>query len=100
MFITRDGKLADRRSFTLVNAEGADEEEIFERFVAEYYSTSPTVPTELIVPPAVHETEALSAFLEGLRGTKWRCGRPSGATSTGCRRWRTRTRLWLWLTSG
>jgi len=70
VFITRDGKLADRRSFTLVNAEGADEEEIFERFVAEYYSTSPTVPTELIVPPAVHETEALSAFLEGLRGTR------------------------------
>ncbi len=63
IFITRDGKLADRRSFTLVNAEGADEEEIFERFVAEYYSTSPTVPTELIVPPAVRQTEALSAFL-------------------------------------
>ena len=70
IFITRDGKLADRRSFTLVNAEGADEEEIFERFVAEYYSTSPTVPTELIVPPAVRQTEALSAFLEGLRGTR------------------------------
>ena len=70
VFITRDGKLADRRSFTLVNVEGADEEEIFERFVAEYYSTSPTVPTELIVPPGVHETEALAAFLEGLRGTR------------------------------
>ena len=70
VFITRDGKLADRRSFTLVNVEGADEEEIFERFVAEYYSTSPTVPTELIVPPRVHEVEALAAFLEGLRGTR------------------------------
>ena len=70
VFITRDGKLADRRSFTLVNVEGADEEEIFERFVAEYYSTSPTVPTELIVPARVRETEALAAFLEGLRGTR------------------------------
>ncbi len=70
VFITRDGRLADRRSFTLVNAEGADEEEIFERFVAEYYSTSPTVPTELIVPPKVREVEALAAFLEGLRGTR------------------------------
>ena len=70
VFITRDGKLADRRSFTLVNVEGATEEEIFERFVAEYYSTSPTVPTELIVPPGVHEVEALAAFLEGLRGTR------------------------------
>ena len=70
VFITRDGKLADRRSFTLVNVEGATEEEIFERFVAEYYSTSPTVPTELIVPPGVREVEALAAFLEGLRGTR------------------------------
>jgi excinuclease ABC subunit C len=70
VFITRDGKLADRRSFTLVNVEGADEEEIFERFVAEYYSTSPTVPTELIVPGKIRRTEALAAFLEGLRGTR------------------------------
>ncbi len=70
VFITRDGKLADRRSFTLVNAEGAEEEEIFERFVAEYYSTSPTVPSELIVPAKIRKTEALAAFLEGLRGTR------------------------------
>jgi excinuclease ABC subunit C len=70
VFITRDGKLADRRSLTLVNAQGAEEEEIFERFVAEYYSTSPTVPTELIVPGRIRRTEALAAFLEGLRGTR------------------------------
>ncbi|MCL5735192.1 MAG: excinuclease ABC subunit UvrC, partial [Actinobacteria bacterium] len=36
VFITRDGKLADRRSFTLVNVEGANEEELFTRFVGEY----------------------------------------------------------------
>jgi excinuclease ABC subunit C len=70
VFVTRDGKLADRRSFTLVNAAGADREEIFERFVAEYYSTSPTVPAELIVPSKVRNTEELASFLEGLRGTR------------------------------
>ena len=70
VFITRDGKLADRRSFTLVNIEGENDEDIFERFVAEYYSASPTVPTELIVPARIRRTEALSAFLEGLRGTR------------------------------
>jgi excinuclease ABC subunit C len=70
VFITRDGKLADRRSFTLLNAGGADREEIFERFVAEYYSTSPTVPSELIVPARVRKTVELASFLEGLRGTK------------------------------
>ncbi len=70
VFITRDGKLADRRSFTLVNVEGAGEQEIFERFVSEYYASSPTVPAELIVPGAVVDTGSLAAFLEKLRGTK------------------------------
>jgi len=70
VFITRDGKLADRRSLTFVNVAAADAGEVFERFVAEYYGISPTVPAELIVPQSVTETKQLSAFLEGLRGAK------------------------------
>jgi excinuclease ABC subunit C len=70
VFITRDGKLADRRSFTLVNVEGAGELEIYERFVSEYYATASTVPAELIVPGGVVDTDGLAAFLERLRGTK------------------------------
>jgi excinuclease ABC subunit C len=70
VFITRDGKLADRRSFTLVNVAGADAQEVFERFVAEYYGSAPVVPAELIVPATVRHTERLAAFLEELRGTK------------------------------
>ena len=70
VFITRDGKLTDRRSFTLVNIEGVGEREIFERFVSEYYESSLTVPAELIVPRAIIDTVGLAAFLERLRGTK------------------------------
>jgi excinuclease ABC subunit C len=70
VFVTRDGKLADRRSFTMVNVEGADEEEIFTRFVGEYYASTPTVPSELIVPARITKTEQLVDFLEGLRGTR------------------------------
>ncbi|MBN1628732.1 MAG: excinuclease ABC subunit UvrC, partial [Thermoleophilia bacterium] len=70
VFITRDGKLADRRSLTFVNVAGADEQEVFERFVAEYYGTSPLVPAELIVPGGVHDTSRVAAFLERLRGTR------------------------------
>lgn len=70
VFITRDGKVADRRSLTFVNVAGADAEEVFERFVAEYYGTSPTVPAELIVPNEVKETARLASFLEKLRGTR------------------------------
>ncbi len=70
VFITRDGKLADRRSLTFVNVAGEGRQEVFERFVAEYYGSSPVVPAELIVPRAVRETARLGSFLEGLRGTK------------------------------
>ena len=70
VFITRDGKLADRRSLTFVNVAGADEQEVFERFVAEYYGEAPAVPAELIVPGSVRHTARVASFLEGLRGTK------------------------------
>jgi len=70
VFITRDGRLADRRSLTFVNVAGAGEQEVFERFVAEYYGSAPVVPSELIVPRGVKQTEKLSSFLEGLRGAK------------------------------
>ncbi|NLO28378.1 MAG: excinuclease ABC subunit UvrC [Actinobacteria bacterium] len=70
VFITRDGRLADRRSLTFVNVADAGEQEVFERFVAEYYGSAPVVPSELIVPRAVKQTKKLSSFLEGLRGAK------------------------------
>lgn len=70
VFVTRDGKLADRRSVTLVNVAGADAQEVFERFVAEYYGAAPVVPAELIVPASVRHIDQLEAFLKGLRGAK------------------------------
>lgn len=70
VFITRDGKLADRRSLTLVNVEGATEQEVYERFVAEYYGSALTLPAELIVPGGIGDTASLSDFLQTLRGTK------------------------------
>lgn len=70
VFITRDGILSDRRSFSLVNVEGAAPSEVLERFVGEYYATALVVPPEVVVPRSVGGLEGLSTFLEGLRGTK------------------------------
>lgn len=70
VFITRDGILCDRRSFSLVNVEGAGPWEVLERFVGEYYSTALVVPPEVVVPHSVGDLEDLAVFLEGLRGTK------------------------------
>lgn len=67
VFQTRDGVVADRRSFSLVNAEGAGEEEVLERLLGEYYSSSPTIPPEVVVPRFVKDTERLAGFLQRLR---------------------------------
>jgi excinuclease ABC subunit C len=70
VFLTRDGRVVDRKSFTLVNVEGATPDEVFRRFVAEYYAVCPSVPAELVVPSQVRERAALAGFLESLRGAK------------------------------
>ncbi len=69
VFITRDGILSDRRSFSLENIEGAEAAEVFERFMGEYYSAALTVPPEVIVPKDIGGLEQLSEFLAELRGT-------------------------------
>lgn len=53
-----------------MNVQGADEQEIFASFLGEYYSNTPVLPAELIVPPRIGMTEQLAGFLESLRGTK------------------------------
>ena len=68
VFLTRDGILADRRSFNLVNVEGVDDDEVFERFIGEYYATALVVPPEVIVPRRSGSVDRLAAFLQELRG--------------------------------
>lgn len=70
VFLTRDGLLSDRRSFSLLGTETASDQEVLERFVGEYYSTSVLVPPEIVVPRTAVDLENLSLFLEGLRGTR------------------------------
>jgi excinuclease ABC subunit C len=70
VFLTRDGLLSDRRSFSLLGTEIAADHEVLERFVGEYYSTAVMVPPEIVVPRTAANLEGLSLFLEGLRGTR------------------------------
>ena len=70
VFITRDGKLADRRSLTFVNVAGTTTQEVFERFVSEYYGSGAGVPAELIVPAGVANSAEVASLLEGLRGRR------------------------------
>jgi excinuclease ABC subunit C len=68
VFPLRDGKLVDRHAFHLENVEGQDRLTVLESFCLEYYSAAPAVPSQLIVPPDLTDTEGLAAFLTDLRG--------------------------------
>lgn len=70
VLITRDGKLADRRSLTFVNIMGSGPQEIVERFAAEYYGTGAGMPAEVIVPSGVEDPAEIASLLEGLRGKR------------------------------
>lgn len=67
VFLTRDGVLADRRVFTLEDVEEADDQELLERFVGEYYAGCPSVPRELVVPREA-DADRLAQFIRALRG--------------------------------
>jgi excinuclease ABC subunit C len=68
VLITREGRLADRRSLTFVNVMGATQQEIVERFTAEYYGAAVGVPAEVIVPGGVQDPARVASLLLGLRG--------------------------------
>jgi len=70
VLISREGRLADRRSLTFENVAGASSREIIERFVSEYYGAGAGVPAEVIVPKHVEDTAGASMLLEGLRGRR------------------------------
>ena len=70
VLITREGKLADRRSLTFVNVAGSSRQEIIERFVSEYYGSGAGLPAEIIVPAGVDDPAEVSGLVLGLRSRK------------------------------
>jgi excinuclease ABC subunit C len=70
VFPLRDGRLIDRYSFHLENVAGQDPSTMLEAFCLEYYGSAPSVPPEIVVPPAAGDTSALAEFLSERRGSR------------------------------
>jgi len=69
VFQVRDGVLAARHSFYLMNAAERGEAEVTEEFLAQYYSAAPSLPRLVVVGPALRgRTELLSEALSARRG--------------------------------
>ena len=63
VFQVRDGVLAERQSFYLENRAGRSEGEVAEEFAIQYYSTSLSIPAEIVGPPSLAEAEAVRQLL-------------------------------------
>jgi excinuclease ABC subunit C len=70
LFPLRDGRMVDRYSFHLENVEGDDVTGLLETFCLEHYSTSPSLPREIVVPPEAGDLSALAEVLSDARGSK------------------------------
>ena len=67
VFQVRDGVLADRQSFYLENRAGRSEAEVAEEFAIQYYSTSLSIPAEIVGPSSLSEAEVVKQALEERR---------------------------------
>jgi excinuclease ABC subunit C len=70
VFPLRDGKMIDRYAFHLENVVEQDELAVLEAFVVEYYGSLPSIPPEVLVPPAASDTAAIAEFLSERRGSR------------------------------
>ena len=67
VFQVRDGVLADRQSFYLENRAGRSEDEVAEEFAIQYYSTSLSIPGEIVGPASLAEADVVKQALEERR---------------------------------
>jgi excinuclease ABC subunit C len=70
IFPLRGGKMVDRHSFHVENAEGQDMTTVLESFGLEYYGAAPSVPPQIIVPRETGDLSALAELLSEKRGAR------------------------------
>lgn len=63
VLIIRNGKLINKEEFVLKN-----DEEVFERFLEQYYSDIVSVPKEIVLPHEVENSENIEKMIEKLYG--------------------------------
>ena len=63
VFQVRDGVLADRQSFYLENRAGRSDAEVAEEFTIQYYSTSLSIPAEIVGPASLADAEIVRELL-------------------------------------
>ena len=70
VFFVRDGKVLGRDNYHLSIPEGETEEELLSSFVKQFYSGTPNLPDEVVLPVTLSEEKLISEVLTEKRGRK------------------------------
>ena len=70
VFFIRGGKLIDREHFYLTPAPGEEKSDIVSSFVKQYYSGTPFLPGEILLPSDIEDKEAIEAWMREKAGHK------------------------------
>jgi excinuclease ABC subunit C len=70
VFFVRDGRLIGREHFYMTHVGGNPQEEILLDFVKQFYSGTPFIPRELMLPVAIEDQEVIEKWLSGRKGSR------------------------------
>jgi excinuclease ABC subunit C len=70
VFFIRSGKLIGREFFVLEGTQKADETELVESFVKQFYSSAAFIPQRVLLPMEIEEARIIETWLHGRRGGK------------------------------
>ena len=68
VFFVREGKLIGREHFYMTTAPGESEADIISSFIKQYYSGTPFLPSEILLPCETEDTEAVEDWLSQKAG--------------------------------
>ena len=70
VFFLRDGKLIGREHFYMTHVAGRKKAEILSEFIRQFYSGTPSIPREIMLPCELADRELLEQWLTAVRGSK------------------------------
>ncbi len=70
VFFVRDGRLIGREHFYMKAASGDTQAQILRNFLTQFYSGTPYLPRELVLPCEIEDRELIEQWLTGRRGQK------------------------------
>lgn len=70
IFFIRHGKLIGREYFLLENTEEAQDAELLQEFLTQFYDSAAHIPKEVLLPAEVAEAQVIEQWLRQKRGTK------------------------------